>query len=78
MNASQLHQDLATGCLVEVASAACNYLDQARGLTARQQFFIYPDGTVVSLTMVDGSNNVLKLCGDDEATFRHIHKGYFQ
>lgn len=78
MNASQLHQDIATGCLVEVTGAACAYFDQARGLTARQQFFIYPDDTIVSLTTVDGTGAVLVLDGDNEATFRNIHSQYFQ
>jgi hypothetical protein len=77
MNAQQLHQDIATGCLVEVEQSACSYYDNVRGLTARQQFFIYPNDAIASLTTIDGTGSVIVLSGDDEATFRSIHRGYF-
>lgn len=77
MNASQVHKDISTGGLVEVSEAACVYYDQARGLSARQQFFVYPDDTIVSLTTIDGTGSVLVLSGDDEAIFRSIHGNYF-
>jgi hypothetical protein len=78
MNASQLFADINTNALSEVAQAANHYYDEARGLTVRQQFFIYPDDTIVALNSRDGGYEVLTLKGDNEATFRSFHKAYFQ
>ena len=78
MNASQLFNDIETGALTEVESAACHYFDNARGLTAHQRFFFYPNDTIVCLTSVDGGNKVLALDGDDEIIFRSRNPMYFQ
>jgi hypothetical protein len=77
MNANFLFQDIESGALTEVQEAACSYYDEVRGLTARQQFFIYPDDTTVCLTSVDGGNAVSTLTGDNLAYFRHYHPAYF-
>lgn len=73
MNASQLFADINTGCLAEVAQAANSYYDEARGLTVRQSFYVYPDDTIVALNYVDGGYQALTLGGDDAATFSHLY-----
>lgn len=78
MQASQLFQDIETGALTKVESAKCHYFDSVRGLTVRQQFFIYPDDTIVCLNSADGGYSTITLRGDDEVTFRNIHRTYFQ
>lgn len=78
MNASQLFADINTNALTEVAQAANHYYDNARGLTVRQQFFIYPDDTIVALNARDGGYEVLTLRGDDVEIFRARHPVYFQ
>ena len=77
MNAAQLIQDMNDGCLTEVETAGCFYYDQARGLTVRQQFFIYPNDTIACLNSVDGGASVLVLHGDDDAIFRSRHPEFF-
>lgn len=77
ITATELQQDIATGCLVEVQAAACSYDDTTRGLTARQAFFVYPDDTIVCRTTVDGTSSVSVLSGDDEVTFRSIYREVF-
>lgn len=71
MNASQLFADITTGCICEVAQAANSYYDEARGLTVRQSFYVYPDDTIVALNYVDGGYQTIVLSGDDAATFNH-------
>lgn len=78
MNASQLFQDVETGCLVEVESAACRYHDSVRGLDVRQSFYIYPDDSIVCLNAVDGGYSVLTLGTDDVACLRARNPSYFQ
>ena len=73
MNASQLFADISTGCLTEVAQAAQSYYDQARGLTVRHSFYVYPDDTIVALNSVDGGYQTITLGVDDAATFFHIY-----
>jgi hypothetical protein len=73
MNASQLFADIDTGCLTEVPAAACSYYDNARGLTVRQSFYVYPDDTVVCLAHCDGSSSTVTLGADDTATFFHLY-----
>lgn len=73
MQASQLFQDIASGCVVEVEAAASSYYDSNRGLTVRQSFYVYPDDSVVCLNYVDGSNHVLVLNEDNKATFHHLY-----
>ena len=73
MNANQLFADINTNCLTEVVSAACSYYDVVRALTARQSYFIYPNGDIACLTSVDGGNTVTILDDDDAATFNHIY-----
>ena len=77
MNVQQLLQDIETGCLTEVVEAANQYYSEVRGLTARQQFFVYPDDTIVCMTCVDGGYSVNVLHGDDDATFRALYGMYF-
>lgn len=77
MNASQLFEDISANCLTEVSEAATSYYDSVKGLTVRQQFFIYPDGKIVCLNSSDSSNSTIVLQSDDEATFQHIHSRYF-
>lgn len=64
MNASDLFDDINTGCLVEVEAAAYAYYDSVRGLTVRQSYYVYPNGMIAQLNRVDGSNTVNIL--DDE------------
>lgn len=78
MNAAQLFADINTECLVEVESAKCHYFDSVRGLTVRQQFFIYPDETTVCLNSVDGGYSVVVLGEDDAATLRNRNPFFFQ
>lgn len=78
MNAAQLFQDIETGALTEVAEAANTFYHQVRGLNARQQFFIYPNGLIYALTCCDGGYEVLSLSGDDEAIFMHRYPQYFE
>lgn len=78
MNASNLFQDIATNCLTEVAHAASVFDDKTRGLRVRQSFYVYPDGTIVSLLAADGGYTVLTLGHHDAATFRHLNPSYFQ
>lgn len=73
MNATQLFADINTGCLTEVAAAACSYYDENRGLIVRQSFYVYPDDTVVCLNYCDGANRALTLGVDDTATFFHLY-----
>lgn len=73
MNASQLFEDISTGCLTEVEKAANVYFDRARGLTIRQSFYVYPDDTIVALNCADGGYQTIILSGDDAATFSHIY-----
>ena len=73
MNANQLFADINTGCLTEVVQAANSYYDQARGLTVRQSFYVYPDDTIVALNHVDGGYQTIILHGDDAATFTHLY-----
>lgn len=77
MNATQLFADINTGCLTEVAQAACVYDDQVRGLRVRQSFYVYPDDSIVCLNAADGSYSVLQLEGDDEVIFRSRNKQFF-
>ena len=74
MTANQLFADIETGCLTEVPAATNSYYDRARGLTAHQVYYVYPDGTIVSLTHVDGSYLVTELNEDRAATFRHLYE----
>lgn len=73
MNASQLFEDIGTGCLTEVAQAASSYYDETLGLTVRQSFYVYPDNTIVALNRVDGGCKTIILSGDDAATFNHLY-----
>ena len=73
MTPSQIFEDINTGCITEVAGAANSYYDNARGLTARQSFFVYPNDTIVALNYVDGGYQTITLSGDDAATFNHIY-----
>jgi hypothetical protein len=77
MNANQLFQDINTGCLTEVAEAATSYYSDIRGLTVRQQYFIYPNGTIVCLNAVDGGYYTSVLEDDNEAIFQHTYRRYF-
>ena len=78
MNASQLFQDIETGALVEIETAKGHYFDNARGLTVRQSFYVYPDDSIVCLNTVDGGYSVLSLNDGDAATLRHRNPLYFQ
>lgn len=73
MNAAALLADINTGCLTEVAAAANSYYDSVRGLTVRQSFYVYPDGTVACLNYVDGGYQALVLGDDEVATFNHLY-----
>ena len=73
INATELFEDINTGCIVEVTQAANSYFDRERGLTVRQQFFLYPDGDVIGLNYVDGGYSTIYLDEDDQATFDHIY-----
>lgn len=77
MRIAQLFQDIETGCLTVVKEAARAYDDHVRGLTARQEFYIYPNGLIVSMTTVDGGYTVQPLHGDDEAIFMNRYPQYF-
>jgi hypothetical protein len=78
MNAFQLFADIQTGALVEVEAAKCHFFDNARGVTVRQQFFIYPDDTIVCLNSADGGYTVATLQDDNEVIFRSRNPMYFQ
>ena len=73
MTPSQLFADINTGCLTEVAAAACSYYDENRGLTVHQSFYVYPNDTVVCLNCCDGSSSTVTLGVDDTATFFHLY-----
>jgi hypothetical protein len=77
MNASQLFADINTGALTEVERAANSFYSEERGLTVRQQFFIYPDDTIVALNYCDGSYAVLFLSDDNVAVFQHRYSEFF-
>ena len=77
MNASTFFQDLSTNCLTEVVGAMRYFDHVVKGLTAKQQFFIYPDNTVVSAVTCDGNTSVQELNEEDSTIFRHYHKEYF-
>jgi hypothetical protein len=77
MTSQELFQDINTGCLTEVAEAATSYYSDIRGLTVHQRFYIYPSGTIVCLSSVDGGSHVSILEDDDEVCFQHIHRRYF-
>jgi hypothetical protein len=78
MNAAQLFQDIETGALTEVVEAANTFYHEVRGLNARQQFFIYPDGLIYALTCCDASYEVVRLVDDNEAIFMHRYPQYFE
>ena len=77
MNTANFFQDLSSGALTEVVGAVRYFDDVVRGLTAKQQFFIYPDNTVVSVVTCDGSASVQELDEEDSSIFRHYNKEYF-
>lgn len=77
MNASHFFQDLSTGSLTEVVEASRYYDDVVKGLRAKQQFFIYPDNTVVSVVTCDGNTSVELLDEENTTIFTHYYKGYF-
>lgn len=77
MNLVQFQEDLGSGCLTLVPEAGDTYYDSARGLTARQSFYVYPDESIVSVTSVDGGYSIQKLQGENEAIFKHLYPNYF-
>lgn len=77
MNAAQFHEDKASGCLEEIVSARSTYFDNAKGVTVRQSFHVYPNDAVVSCWESDGGYRVESLSCHDLATFRSLHPSYF-
>lgn len=69
MNVSDLIEDINTGCLVEVQAAACSYYDNARGLTVRQSYYVYPNGMIAQLNSCDGTSRVTVLDPENAGIF---------
>ena len=73
MITSQFFSDLSTNCLTEVAQAATSYYNTERGLTVRQSFYIYPNGTIVCLNSCDGGYTVQTLDDDNVVIFNRLY-----
>ena len=59
-------------------AANLSYYDSVRGLTVRQQFYVYPNDMIVCLNSVDGGYTVNTLQDDNEVIFRSRNPMYFQ
>lgn len=77
MNVQELVADIESGALTEAVAAEASYYDQERGLNVRQQFFVYPDDTIVCMNSCDGTSSVLVLDAYNESIFRHLYPAYF-
>lgn len=77
ISATELQEDIESGCLIEVGKASCSYYDNVRGLTVRQSFFVYPNGAIVCKSIADSKCQAFVLDGDDEVIFQSLYKEFF-
>ena len=77
LTTSEFFQDLSTGALCAIPEAFNNSRKAAHGLTIREHFYVYPDGSIVQLVAIGDTHTVRVLSGDDADTFRTIHHHYF-
>ena len=73
----RLLDDIDTGCLTKVEPATTSYYDSVLCQKVDQEFYVYPDDTIVCLNYAGYRCNAVPVCGDNEAIFRALFPAYF-